>query len=177
MSSALAQGEIVRLLICDYAGTPQKQLEEAREVVRGIYRRAGIEVEVEFCSTGGCRPVGTELAYFARLRSTAHGRAFGRAMVAPGQGGYIDVYPKLLSEKARILAPGQYLLGHTLAHELGHMLLGTTRHAPAGLMKARWETEDSWLMAKGMLEITPGEAAKMRERIAAMSLVELAEAR
>jgi hypothetical protein len=30
------------------------------------------------------------------------------------------------------------LLGRALAHEIGHLLLGTTQHAPFGLMRATW---------------------------------------
>ena len=34
------------------------------------------------------------------------------------------------------------LLGRTLAHELGHLLLGTNAHARAGLMQANWSNTD-----------------------------------
>jgi hypothetical protein len=34
------------------------------------------------------------------------------------------------------------LLGRTIAHEIGHLLLGTNRHAPHGLMRASWTSAD-----------------------------------
>ena len=34
------------------------------------------------------------------------------------------------------------LLGHAMAHEIGHVLLGTTEHSTAGIMKARWSKAD-----------------------------------
>ena len=34
------------------------------------------------------------------------------------------------------------LLGKTMAHEIGHLLLGTNQHAPHGLMRACWSSAD-----------------------------------
>jgi hypothetical protein len=35
-------------------------------------------------------------------------------------------------------ASASAILGHVLAHEIGHVLLGTTKHSDSGLMKAWW---------------------------------------
>jgi predicted Zn-dependent protease len=40
-----------------------------------------------------------------------------------------------------------FLLGHILAHEMGHALQGISRHAETGVMKASWslhETSRMW---------------------------------
>ena len=49
----------------------------------------------------------------------------------------------------RIVSPAHYerrlsarLLGHVLAHEIGHMLEGIARHSESGVMKARWVRDD-----------------------------------
>ena len=34
------------------------------------------------------------------------------------------------------------ILGHAMAHELGHLLLGMNSHSPTGLMRAHWTSED-----------------------------------
>src|SRR5439155_9221543 len=34
------------------------------------------------------------------------------------------------------------LLGRAMAHELGHLLLGTAAHSPRGLMRAYWRVQD-----------------------------------
>ena len=41
------------------------------------------------------------------------------------------------------------ILGHAAAHEIGHLLLATMKHFPTGIMRANWEQEDFWRMAKG----------------------------
>ncbi len=34
------------------------------------------------------------------------------------------------------------LLGRAIAHELAHLLIGTTEHSPHGLMRAHWDLRD-----------------------------------
>ena len=57
------------------------------------------------------------------------------------------------------------LLGRALAHEIGHLLLGTTPHASTGLMRALWSTAtlkrdnaDDWLF-------TPADAQSTRDGV------------
>lgn len=35
-----------------------------------------------------------------------------------------------------------FLLGHVLAHEIGHILQGVERHSSAGVMKEKWDYRD-----------------------------------
>lgn len=57
------------------------------------------------------------------------------------------------------------LLGHAMAHEIGHVLLGTIEHSPAGIMKARWSQAD--FQAAGLRFMT--FTALQREEILALS--------
>jgi hypothetical protein len=52
-----------------------------------------------------------------------------------------------------------------MAHEIGHVLLGTTEHSPDGIMKARWGKLDYQRAAMGFLEFTPSQRAAIRERL------------
>jgi hypothetical protein len=49
------------------------------------------------------------------------------------------------------------LLGHVLAHEIGHLLEGTDGHADSGVMKAFWGPSDYDQMARGHLTFTDGD--------------------
>jgi hypothetical protein len=55
------------------------------------------------------------------------------------------------------------LLGRAIAHEIGHLLLGSTHHPVTGLMRDRWSTRpgdsEDWLFSIG-------EAANMRTALA-----------
>lgn len=49
---------------------------------------------------------------------------------------------------------GGQLLGRAIAHELAHLLLGTSRHSARGLMRAHWRALD---FAYGKLGLVAGE--------------------
>jgi hypothetical protein len=46
------------------------------------------------------------------------------------------------------------ILGHTMAHELGHLLLGANAHSPSGIMRGDWSPEDLMFMRSGELTFT-----------------------
>lgn len=54
------------------------------------------------------------------------------------------------------------LLGHAMAHELGHLLLGSSAHSRYGLMAGRWSATDLNRASVGDLLFSPAEAALMR---------------
>jgi len=54
------------------------------------------------------------------------------------------------------------VLGHAMAHEIGHVLLGTDAHSVGGLMKARWGRTDWLAVAAGHLRIAPEDGERMR---------------
>jgi hypothetical protein len=55
------------------------------------------------------------------------------------------------------------ILGHAMAHELGHLLLGTNSHSRHGLMKAQWNRRDLQLASAGDLGFMTHQAASLRE--------------
>jgi hypothetical protein len=57
------------------------------------------------------------------------------------------------------------MLGHAMAHEIGHVLLGSTEHSPSGIMKARWGLSDYQNAAKGCIRFTPSQCEVIREHI------------
>jgi hypothetical protein len=46
------------------------------------------------------------------------------------------------------------ILGHVMAHEIGHLLQGITRHSETGVMKAHWTAADYGSMAFRPLRFT-----------------------
>lgn len=89
-----------------------------------------------------------------------------------GEGTVATVYPDRVERVARAaqVSPAT-LLGRAIAHEIGHLLLGTTAHPPGGLMRARWtraelqrDREDDW-------RFSPDERVHIRARIASRQQV------
>lgn len=59
------------------------------------------------------------------------------------------------------------ILGHILAHEIGHVLLGTDTHTPTGLMKAGWNSLDLGAMLASRLEFSPLHSEMIRNNLIA----------
>jgi hypothetical protein len=53
------------------------------------------------------------------------------------------------------------LLGHAIAHEVGHLLLGTTAHARRGLMRPRWSLKELQQRAGADWRFSSGEGKAM----------------
>jgi len=58
------------------------------------------------------------------------------------------------------------LLAHVLAHEIGHVLEGTTVHSETGVMRARWRGSDYSDMVRRPLDFTPEDAAMIARGLA-----------
>lgn len=57
------------------------------------------------------------------------------------------------------------LLGRAIAHEIGHLLLGTNAHSVRGLMRAEWTPMDVRRHASTNWALTNEEAAAIRRRL------------
>lgn len=93
---------------------------------------------------------------------------FGVAFLASdGTGKYGDVFyqpaVQLHKELSVKLAD---VMGGVVAHEIGHLLLGSHAHASAGIMRAQWHGEDLHKLVKGELQFTAEQAAQMRTTVA-----------
>jgi hypothetical protein len=60
---------------------------------------------------------------------------------------------------------GTLLLGRAIAHEVGHLLLGTTAHSSAGLMRAKWSSGDIRRNHIADWILTREDAAAIRRRL------------
>lgn len=83
-----------------------------------------------------------------------------------GSGRYSDVFYATayrLSESSRLnLAE---VLGHVMAHELGHMLLGSNAHSSLGIMRPHWSAEELQSLRMGKLLFTRAQSQLMKENI------------
>jgi hypothetical protein len=57
------------------------------------------------------------------------------------------------------------LLGRAIAHEIGHLLLGTNAHSVSGLMRAQWTPADIRRHASTEWELTRENAAAIWRRL------------
>jgi hypothetical protein len=128
----------------DLSRVPATELAEARDTLQASLRAASIDLIWRDCANKTCEePLGGR-DLVVRIVAAPRGAGpdeLGYSMVdlRAGIGTLATVYADrvaLLAERARTDA-GK-LLGRAVAHEVGHLLLGTSQHSAAGLMRARW---------------------------------------
>jgi hypothetical protein len=174
--NALADPAVLTLClrVDDRVAVPDDVLRSAKTVATRIYAKIGVGlVWAVDTSTHG--------------RSDAcHGRDAApslRIIIVPsGQAEHLDADPKKLGLAAG--GKGQYgtvayvfydrvrnlslryeqhrrggILGHVVAHEIGHLLLPYGTHSGTGLMRADWSHDDLEHAAHGTLLFSPEEAA------------------
>jgi len=182
-------GPKITVTIYNYAQVPSGTLDEAEAVAARIFERANIESswQEHRVTAAGSTTIANTLRTRNEVRITMH--IIPRSMavrltpsqiclglsVVPGgnkRGDMAYVFYHRVEELAR----GRNLsaadsLGHAMAHEIGHLLLGANSHSPSGLMRARWDRSDMLRAATGWLIFTAEEAerlrAEVRERLSA----------
>lgn len=97
------------------------------------------------------------------------GIALGQSLIDRGSGRavFATVYADRVEWQAgqsRVSRP--VLMGRTIAHELGHLLLATTAHSDAGLMRAVWTTKELRDDQRSDWMFRPIEVASIQARAA-----------
>jgi len=104
-----------------------------------------------------------------------HGEAMGEALdcMAEQVGCSAYVFYRDVQELARAGDASQYqLLGHAMAHELGHLLLGRNAHSRTGIMRAEWNPREISTIAKTYLLFTDEQAQRIRDEISARRTIQ-----
>src|SRR5439155_23282002 len=93
---------------------------------------------------------------------------FSLVNAADGSAPYLaTVYADLTADVARRAGvDSRELLGRAMAHEIGHLLLGTNEHAATGLMRAAWSRAELRRDHTPDWQFLPGEVEQMRAAIA-----------
>ena len=171
---------LVTVSVHNDAGLPLGNLLQAESEASRIFRHSGLKLRWLNCSPPQLfkqNPSECTAADFPRhlqLRIAKHSLnlnqfAMGISYLSSdGTGCYADLFydrARLIHETSHISEAT--ILGHGIAHELGHLLLGTNSHSPAGIMRARWQPAELASASKGTLLFSTLEAQKMRNKLAA----------
>jgi hypothetical protein len=165
------------------ASVPAEILAHGEARAAHILAQTGLHVEWLNCAAGGshvpdqfeqpspCSRIGYPSHLCVRI--VLAGRSvrediFGEAYTdSQGKGTYIKLYYAHLAEPNAHLPLGEgELLGCVIAHEVGHLLLGTDSHSHEGIMQGHWEDPQLREAGKGNLQFTPSQAGLMREHLA-----------
>ena len=76
-------------------------------------------------------------------------------------------YDRIQLYSAELGLNASQMLGHVMAHELGHLLLPHGAHSLTGVMRGAWDGTQAKQATLGLLTFTPAEAALIRDRLSA----------
>jgi hypothetical protein len=138
------------------ANIPEPVTSTVKATAASIFKRAGIAVEWVDCqsATGElkqhpCIETGDPAQFTVVIRENAgptqvHDSALGFATPLAGMGNHAAVLYKPISkavQESSLEVDSGELMGAAVAHELGHLILGSMWHG-SGIMKASWERAD-----------------------------------
>jgi hypothetical protein len=176
-------GRLPELVVAvhNHAGVSANTLAQTERTASSIFKQAGVDVDWANCDlpaeegqiASSCHV--TEFPRHLQLSIARRSKNFTESILGvsflaeDGSGCYSDVFlepTEELHEKLQAIDLGT-LLGHVVAHEIGHLLLGTNSHSDVGIMRPQWNGRDLANASKGELHFTQAQGQTMRARVAA----------
>ena len=163
--------------VYDDAGIPVHALLRAEQSAGRIFRIAGLQVIWRDCeavsqnrereqgcseSRGRCLSIRV-VRHSLSLTDSVFGASF---LDAHGSGVYGDIFfdnAQRMSEAAHVSVGD--VLGHVIAHELGHLLLGRDAHSQIGIMRPHWAKEELKSLTMGRLLFTNEQGQRMTVKL------------
>ena len=172
----------VKIAVHNDARISESVLTQAALEASRIFRQAGVDTVWIVClsSNAGtstqsdCLSPGDLTHLSLRIvpwSSQISDSTFGIAFLSEkGVGAYTDVfYSSVEKLRGACDASLSRILGHVMAHEIGHLLLGLRSHSALGIMQPHWQGEALRRIGMGTLSFTAEQARNMRERLLAKS--------
>jgi hypothetical protein len=174
-SPGLATALNIRIHIFNLANVPEGTLEPAVAVATGIFATAGLGTTWQQGAADAAEAHTIELANDAAIAlgkpdirnyvvlrivrgvpAGAFPGALGFALPHARAGVHVTIfYDRIELLMHSVAASVPRILGHAMAHEIGHILLGSSEHSSTGIMKGRWGKMDWQRAAVDLLRFDP----------------------
>ena len=168
----------VEIYVYNQARVSAGILSQAEKEATRIFRISGFRTRWVDCSTAevigtecnGLPQAGDVVLQIVHETRKLKGDVFGAAFLGQdGTGQYTNVFYDRVNELNRdCKVPLADLLGHVMAHEVGHLLLGLNSHSMSGIMRGYWDSEELKAIECGRLLFSAGQSKLMRGRLAAI---------
>ena len=183
----------VTIHVHNYAEVDHKTLLEAERIAAVIYRKVGVETrwtnaplgpktsQANSTDQSSLDLTDIDLNIVPRVMADRLGLPNKAMGLAPGtepdrQVVYVfyNRVEVLAQRQVRALFEGSIrrpattaqVLGHAVAHEIGHLLLNLEFHTATGIMRGDWDLSDLQSAASGFLLFTPQQAEVIRTEVA-----------
>jgi hypothetical protein len=162
-----------RLVVRTYnnAGVTAAEMTEARGVAGAILEGARLQAVWRDCRSACADALGPR-EVIVRIVAAPPGivaDSLGCALIdlQDGAGILATIYADRINVVAsRVGVDPGTLLGRAVAHEIGHLLLGTARHSAGGLMRALWSDRELQRVVTADWIFAPDEVERIGRRLA-----------
>jgi hypothetical protein len=177
---------LVTIRLYDTSGMPAADLRSAMLTADAALRSAAIASAWVVCpapgaapaaNSSGCTGLPHESDLLVRIVRapqavlSADTLGFAAVDAAAGRGTLATVFADRIVRLAKRSAmDGATLVGYAMAHEIGHLLLGTDAHAPRGLMRAAWTLTEINRRIPSEWRFSREDAARITARTASTPL-------
>ena len=160
-------------------GVPAADLAVAREHAQAILQEAGVSVVWTDCWAGRSdpadtvsrceEPVGGDIVLrLQKTKETDRSRFVSMGFSLVATPGAVPFLATVYVDRTESVARGagidaRRVLGLAIAHEIGHVLLNSSSHAPSGLMRADWSRTELRRKDAAAWRFLETEAAQVRE--------------
>ena len=179
VSAAAAAQQRLTVGVYNLAGVPEAVLDKARGEAGRIFAKAGVEAEWVECDasradrSAACAGMGQPDRPVVKImtRSVDGQRSRGALgyAVVPEAGVFGTqawvFFASVKETAARDGVDDPDVLAVTMAHELGHLLLGQNAHSGRGVMQGTWKKEQLKRAASGGFTFTREQGEKMQAQV------------
>jgi hypothetical protein len=178
----------IEVHLYNYSGVTAEALARAEQETARIYGRLGVEMEWRNCPLTAeelaqnttCDLPAAPTTFIVRLLSNEMAHRFpvgddiyGFALLPVNEG--FGVLANVFADRAQDMTAEEGLrrviLGHIMAHELGHLLLGEAAHpAGVGIMHVPWQTKELERIKQGWMLFLPEQAQRIRAQVLARTI-------
>jgi sulfur relay (sulfurtransferase) DsrF/TusC family protein len=155
-------------------------LQHSESIAGKIFQQAGFAILWRDCTQAHvegrdmCLGARDDIAFTIRIvphSLSLSGEAFGVAFVgSDGQGAQADVFYSGIEQLTNDSNPAD-IMGHVMAHELGHLLLGLNSHSSLGIMQAHWTDRQLRQMSMGFLKFDKRQSEAIGIRLLSVHLM------
>ena len=169
--------------VYNYAAVSRGTLLGAERESSRIFREAGVEVAWLDCPTSHAEeekypacaaPMGAlavdlrvvPASMAERIRSNGEEAGLALTSARAGSASAAWVFYQRVKDLAEseVASPSQ-ILGHAIAHEIGHLLLGPNAHSRTGIMRGNWDRRYLQEASQGQLLFTRDQAERIRAEV------------
>jgi hypothetical protein len=179
-SGVNAVAEPILVLVHNYAGVEPAVLKRAERTAARVLSTGGAQVHWLDCQQNSQEPEQCQNAPDPSVlvlhllpagvtRRAAPSGSLGFAV--PSEPGTFAAFAGVFYDRVKRLSSRGFsepvILGHAIAHELGHLLLGIERHSEDGIMKAEWHSKELEQAENATLVFNAGQRSRIRQNLRA----------